>query len=228
MYRAFRLMTVNLLQDRCDVSRFAETLDEVRPDVVVAQELAPAPAEALAERYKYSRLHPSLDFTGRGVASRLRADFDDIPMPLRDGTAAVLDVDGVPVRLAGIHLMNPISFPWWRSALARRRQVRAILGWLGEDEGPVIVAGDFNATGSWPAYKAMAARLTDLVAEESSRRGDSPGPTWAWRPAWPRMLRIDHVFGSRLRATETLVVPIAGSDHAAVVADIVLDETGSP
>ena len=228
MYSGFRLMTTNLLQDRCDVSRFTQVLDDVSPDLVVAQELAPGPAEALAQRYPYTLLHPSLDFTGRGIASRIRADFDDIAMPARNGTAASFEIGGEPVRLAGIHLMNPISFPWWRSGRARSRQVRAVAGWLDLRPGPVVVAGDFNASPAWPAYKAMEGRLTDLVAEEAAARGAKPEPTWGWRPGWPRMLRIDHVFGVGVRAREALVVPISGSDHAALVVDIELTPAVGP
>jgi endonuclease/exonuclease/phosphatase (EEP) superfamily protein YafD len=35
------------------------------------------------------------------------------------------------------------------------------------------------------------------------------------------MLRIDHVFGSGLAVTDSEVVPIRGSDHAAVWVDVV-------
>jgi endonuclease/exonuclease/phosphatase (EEP) superfamily protein YafD len=34
------------------------------------------------------------------------------------------------------------------------------------------------------------------------------------------MLRIDHVFGTGIRATEVEVHRIKGSDHAAIVADL--------
>jgi endonuclease/exonuclease/phosphatase (EEP) superfamily protein YafD len=37
------------------------------------------------------------------------------------------------------------------------------------------------------------------------------------------MLRIDHVFGSGARVVRTVVEPVRGSDHAALVVDLELD-----
>ena len=85
-----------------------------------------------------------------------------------------------------------------------------------------VVAGDFNSSPAWPAYRKVATRLTDLVDEWAVAEGREPEPTWGWHVGWPRLLRIDHLFGSGLRATEVSVVPIAGSDHAAVIADLTL------
>ena len=222
MAAAFRLMTANLLHERCDVSAFARILDEVNPDVVVTQELAPGPAEVLASAFPNHRLRPSLDFTGRGVAARLEVSFGEIEMPGRNGTSAVLSIDGHRVRLAGIHLVNPINFPWWVSARRRRLQLDGLFDWIGSADRPLVVAGDFNASPIWPAYRRMSAGLTDLVAELGESEGVTPEKTWAWRPGWPRMLRVDHVFGSGLRATASRVLEIPGSDHHAVVVDLVI------
>ena len=221
MSTSFRLMTVNLLHERCDVADFARVLDETDPDVVVAQELGPYCADVISGKYPHHRLRPALGFFGRGIASRLDAVFGDIDMPVRPGTSAQLDVHGIEVRLGGVHLLNPITFPWWRSVQARRRQLDGLFDWLDEEEGrPVLVAGDLNASPIWPAYKRMEARLTDLVADRAARDGRSAEPTWGWRPGWPRMLRIDHVFGSGLRAEKVEVEPVRGTDHFAVIVDL--------
>jgi len=37
------------------------------------------------------------------------------------------------------------------------------------------------------------------------------------------MLRIDHVFGRGVSVASTSVAPISGSDHAAVVVDLLFD-----
>jgi endonuclease/exonuclease/phosphatase family metal-dependent hydrolase len=170
------------------------------------------------------RLRPSLGFVGRGIATRFDAEFGEIDMPRRPGTSAILDVDGSVLRLAGVHLLNPIQFPWWDMVRTRSRQLDGLFEWLeGGGEEPVVVAGDFNATPRWPAYKQTTSRLTDLVAERAEQEGDKPERTWAWRPGWPRMLRIDHVFGRRTRAVNVAVMPILGTDHHAVVADIEID-----
>ncbi|MCB1246114.1 MAG: endonuclease/exonuclease/phosphatase family protein, partial [Acidimicrobiia bacterium] len=78
--------------------------------------------------------------------------------------------------------------------------------------------GDMNSSPAWPVYKAMRRRWADLAVEASPE----PEPTWAWRPGWRRMLRIDHVFGSGVTAETTGVHAVAGSDHHALVVDVAL------
>jgi endonuclease/exonuclease/phosphatase family metal-dependent hydrolase len=220
----FRLMTTNLLYDHVDLGDLARVVAMVEPDVVIAQELGPAAAEVLADLFSNHRLRPSLDFTGRGIATRLDADLGDISMPGRHGTAAVLDLGTSSVRLAGVHLVNPIQFPWWSAAATRRQQLDGLFEWVDkEPTRPIVVVGDFNASPSWPAYKRTASELTDLVAQNAEARKRRPERTWGWRPGWPRMLRIDHVFGRGLRATQVAVHQVRGTDHWAVVADIEVD-----
>ncbi len=221
MGESIRLMTTNLLHGGADVGAFVEVLDRLNPDVVVTQELGFEYVEVLTERYDNRSLHPSDDFTGRGIATRLEAVFGDIPMPARFGTSATLDVGGKLWDLAGIHLLNPIDFPWWTSVKTRREQLEAIDRWSQTTRGPSIVAGDFNASPRWPAYRHMAERWHDLAAGHGSVSGVRPERTWGWRPGWPRLLRIDHVFGRGLIAIDVSVVPINGSDHHAVVVDLV-------
>ena len=213
-------MTSNLLHGGADVDDFRRVLGEIEPDVVVTQELGHEYIDVLADRFPNHYLHPADDFKGRGIATHLDVEFGDIPMPVRNGTSALLDVGGEPWNLAGIHLLNPIDFPWWTSVRHRREQLEAIDEWGPGASQPVVIAGDFNASPRWPAYRFMARRWTDLVADQAATSGVAPERTWAWRPGWPRMLRIDHVFGSGVVAAGSGVVPIKGSDHAAVWVDL--------
>ncbi len=223
MATGFRLMTANLLHERCDPDDFARLLTELDPDVVITQELGTGPAEVLANRFPNHRLLPAPDFTGRGIATRLDAQLgDEIPMPGRNGTPAVLNVGGREVRVAGIHLLNPIDFPWWKSVRTRTAQLDGLFSWVEAGTGPVVVAGDCNASPRWPAYKRLASGLTDVVAEWADTGGRRPERTWGWRPGWPRMLRIDHVFGIGIRATNVIVRPVRGSDHHTLTADLVV------
>ena len=227
MSATFRLMTVNLLHQRCDAADFARLLEKTSPDVVVTQELGPMCADVIASAFPNHRLRPALGFLGRGIATRFDAEFGQIEMRGRPGTSAVLDVNGMRLRLAGAHLINPIQFPWWTSVRTRGHQLAELFQWLEEDSGPVLVAGDFNASPRWPVYRQMTRRLDDLVADWAEREGVRPERTWGWRPGWPRMLRIDHVFGSRaVRAVGVVVEPVVGTDHDAVVVDI--EVSGTP
>jgi endonuclease/exonuclease/phosphatase family metal-dependent hydrolase len=214
-------MTSNLLHGGAAVDDFRRVLDEIEPDVVVTQELGHEYIEVLSERFPNHYLHPADDFTGRGIATHFDVEFGDILMPTRLGTSALLEVGAETWNLAGIHLLNPIDFPWWTSVRRRSEQLQAIDKWGTGVSGPMIVAGDFNASPRWPAYRFMAERWDDVVAGHALASGSGPDRTWAWRPGWPRLLRIDHVFGSGVKATATAAVRIKGSDHAAVWVDLV-------
>jgi endonuclease/exonuclease/phosphatase (EEP) superfamily protein YafD len=150
--------------------------------------------------------------------------FGEIPMPWRAGLWARLQPRSGSLLVGNIHARNPIVFPWWRSVRLRGAQLEALFSWADDQAGgPFVLAGDLNASPAWPFYRRLAERWEDIVARSAADSQTGPIPTWAWRPGWPRLLRIDHVFGTGVRAVATQVVPIRGSDHAAVVVDLVLD-----
>ncbi|MET0567039.1 MAG: endonuclease/exonuclease/phosphatase family protein [Acidimicrobiia bacterium] len=226
MQRPIRLMTANLLADRADVAHLARMLKEVDPDLLLTQELGPTAAKTIAAHFPHHDLRPNDDARGRGIASRLSADFGEIPLPWRPGLWARLGDGSRSFLVANIHMRNPIVFPWWKSARIRGQQLDSLFAWADEyaDMGmPFVLAGDINASPAWPAYKELAERWDDLVARSAEESGAATEPTWAWRPGWPRWLRIDHVFGTGARVVAARVEPMPGSDHAAVIVDLIFD-----
>jgi endonuclease/exonuclease/phosphatase (EEP) superfamily protein YafD len=226
MQRPIRLMTANLLADRANVAHLSRLLNEVAPDLLLTQELGHLAAETIAAHFPHHDLMPSEDARGRGIASRLGAEFGQIPLPWRPGLWARVDDGSRSFLVANIHMRNPVVFPWWRSARIRGQQLDSLFTWAQQSAQagmPFILGGDMNASPAWPVYKELAARWDDLVARSADESGVSTEPTWAWRPGWPRLLRIDHVFGTGVRVVATRVEPLPGSDHAAVVADLMFD-----
>lgn len=216
-----RLMTCNILKGRPGPEVFAALLDRFDPDVVAVQELDETCAAVLTARFANHQLAPAEDASGRGMAVRFDAEFGEVPMPGRSGGWTRFETEGHTWSVAGVHLLNAIDFPWWTSVKGRAGQLEAIREWAeAVESGSTVVAGDFNASPAWPAYKEMASTLTDLPAAWAAERGSRPERTWGWRPGWPRMLRIDHIFGSRVGVSDVVVAPIPGSDHDAVVADL--------
>ena len=82
------------------------------------------------------------------------------------------------------------------------------------------MAGDMNATPRWPLYRRLNQRWDDLVLMAGDGSANKPAQTWGWRPGWPRLLRIDHVFGSGVEPVGTTVERLEGSDHVALVVDL--------
>lgn len=216
-------MTANLLVDRADLAHLSDVLSVVDPDVLLVQELGPSTADLLAARFSHHDLRPQLDARGRGIATRFEADFGVIPLPWRSGMWTGFAHGADRWLIGNLHARNPIVFPWWRSVRIRARQLDALFSWADRVVGdhPFVLAGDMNASPAWPLYRRLATRWPDVVAGGDGRDMPRPSPTWGWRPGWPRLLRIDHVFGGGVRAVATQVVPLRRTDHAAVVVDLV-------
>src|SRR5690606_34156272 len=206
----FRLLTANLYTENPVPSEIGPILDRVQPDVVAVQELNPEAARAIAARLPHGRLEPSVDFKGMGLASRRPLEVERVALPHRDALVAAGDVT-----IWCVHLANPVDRPppW----IARRRQVRLLTQRLAAQNGPVLLAGDLNATPAWPAYRRLREELDDGVALWAERLGNKPERTWNYRPGWRPLLRIDHVLVRDLKIHHSFTVEIPGSDHRAVV-----------
>jgi endonuclease/exonuclease/phosphatase family metal-dependent hydrolase len=227
--RRFRLMTANLLNGRAEAGDLRRVIDLVEPDLVATQELGPDAAEVLADRFPHHELRPELDHRGHGIASRLPAGFGEIPLPWRPGLWARLEIGSRRAVFASVHMRNAVTPPWWRSVRIRARQLEALFEWVErvvEEDEVFVLAGDMNASPAWPVYRRLAERWDDLVFDFAEESGSRAEPTWGWRPGWPRVLRIDHVFGRGARVVGYRVEAVRGSDHAAVVVDLQLTGIG--
>ncbi|HEX6946623.1 MAG TPA: endonuclease/exonuclease/phosphatase family protein [Acidimicrobiia bacterium] len=209
-----RFATANLFTRFVDTDHLDAVLDEVDPDLLVTLELAPKAAEVIAAHYDRHHLRPEQGFEGWGVAGRFDLEADGQAGWGRGGAFRV-DLPGSALNLAAVHLLDPMHTPR-KVVTVRRRQVEALLEWgRSRPQGePQLVAGDFNASPTWPAYRRLAGHWTDLVAEAGRARR-----TWGFPPG-VRLFRIDHVLGSGLRAVDAGVVRVRGSDHAMVVVDL--------
>lgn len=214
-----RVMTVNLLNGAADPASLAEAISALSPDVVAAQELGGAAAEVLAESFRYGLVEPADDHRGRALVSHRPLEVSDLSLPYRSGLRAILEVDGTDAELLSVHLANPIDPP--RGRLRERRRQLEALEKILVPVRPVILVGDFNSTPLWPAYRRLRRHLDDVVASWAGAAGTSPPRTWGYRPWWPAVLRIDHVFAHGFTASGVTVRRIRGTDHRAVTADLV-------
>jgi endonuclease/exonuclease/phosphatase family metal-dependent hydrolase len=214
-----RLLTANLYTGRASVSSFASVLDAERPDVVVCQEVGTDAAAMLAARFEHGvSVGDDHTHTGQAMVSDLAIEVEQLPMALRPGLRARIDIEGIGVELVGIHLANPVKGP---AAIAMRGdQVSAVLGHLDAVGTPAVVLGDMNATPAWPAYRRLRSRLRDGVADAHRRVGTQPSRTWAIKPGWPTLLRIDHMLTAGVVLRDVAVHRVEGSDHLAIAATV--------
>jgi endonuclease/exonuclease/phosphatase family metal-dependent hydrolase len=124
-----------------------------------------------------------------------------------------------PFLLACLHLTRPFGWPvsGTRSRLA---QIATVLDRVRQESIPVVLAGDLNCLTISPEAWSLSRELA---------------PAWQpWRDGWANTfsleslgwpggaIKIDHIFHDRRWSCRgTWVAPKGGSDHRAVVADLV-------
>jgi endonuclease/exonuclease/phosphatase (EEP) superfamily protein YafD len=221
-----RVVVANLAVLNPTPGEAAAVLRALEPDVLVVPELVEAGRRALREAGVERDLpHVVVESAGResvGLMSRT---------PLRDVVLrgagsrllpqATVDVAGTAVRVHAAHPLPPVGAlePLWRAGLADlARQAAA-------ERLPLVVAGDLNAGRHHGPFRRLTATgLRDAHDE----RGRGLARTW---PAALPVLHLDHVLvrdgrGARLGVRDVREVRLPGSDHLAVVADLVVRPDG--
>ena len=219
-----RLLCLNLYRGRVAPARLEGLLDHVLPDVAVFQELTPGLADVVARRFSHGALHPAPEAAGRGIASTGRVESGVLDLPHRSAPTALLRPRDWP-RLAGplslvnLHMTHPLAFPPWRSARHRSAQVAGVLD-HAERHRNLVVLGDLNAAPGWPSYRRLRQHLQDGASLTARRRGRRPDMTWSLRPGGRGLMRIDHVLAVGVTVCDVTTIPMASSDHRALVAEV--------
>jgi len=149
---------------------------------------------------------------------------------------AVIDLEGQPITIYGVHLSLPWQdephFPIYTHRFLvnvvlrydeRRRnlQIHNLLQRVQQEAYPVIIAGDFNTSHTSPTYRDIAASgLLDAYGEV----GRGWGMTWPAHGGWlPPLLRIDYIWHTPdLVALRARLGAHRGSDHLPLIVDFVL------
>lgn len=213
-------MSANLWGPNVDPAGLAHVLRDVDPDVLVVQELDPPAAEPIAAHFPHHRLNPIGETMGSGIATRRAANLARIPLRYRSGWSAQLGPDAWhelpgPIEVIGVHMANPVAWPWWRSSVHRRHQLAGLLTHCDAVPGPRVIVGDLNASPAWPLYRRMTGRFTDGAVAAGT-----PERTWRFQARTPPLLRIDHVFGEGVEFASTQPVRVPGADHLGLVVTV--------
>jgi endonuclease/exonuclease/phosphatase (EEP) superfamily protein YafD len=209
-----------------------------RADLVALQELNPETA-ALIERelgtaYPYRWLDPRSGVTGGGILSKhplTRATPETLPGSwVGTPMIATVDVSGTELTFVRFHASAGSMF-----LRRREEQARALAAFAESRRGPLIVAGDLNATDQNGAYAVITRHLRDSWREVGWGFGHTfPGeptpelggsrPTLLGVPVPMWLIRIDYIFHSDdLEAVDAQLAPYSGaSDHRGVVATLAL------
>jgi vancomycin resistance protein VanJ len=228
------VMSYNVLGYNFDTDATMRVIREVDADIVALQELNPENAAAiekdLGSRYPYRWLEPSPGVVGGGIISRYpfrqvsASPADRIPW-FGKLMAVELQVGQRTVTLLRYH-----AFAGTGRVREREEQAQGLAEYARTLPGPLIFAGDLNATDQNTAYASITSTMRDSWLEAGWGFGHTfPGePTAATGgsrpvvfgvpvPLW--LVRIDYIFHSaELVALDAHVGPSDGpSDHRPVV-----------
>jgi endonuclease/exonuclease/phosphatase (EEP) superfamily protein YafD len=221
-----RLFSANLHFDNPQIDAVADEIRMAAPDVVALAELNERNAAGLREsgvlaRYPHQVVRARGGAFGIGLWSRLPVLHPEVTevagVPI---VRATLLLGGRPVELYVVHTVAPVGddLERWRAQLAwLDRAVR-------QEPGPLVVAGDLNAT-RW--HRGLSRLLAGGLDDAHERCGRGWAGTWP-RGRWPLapLLRLDHVLVSPEVGVRAVWEGAGhGSDHLPVLTDLVLAST---
>lgn len=217
-----RIMSVNLYLGEADPWTVVNLARTQEVDVLVMPELTESAATNL-DRAGLQALLPNRVYDtgvggeGTGIASKIPLR----QIVLMDETtlsqpSVVIDLDGPDdVELTAVHIQPGVrqnSARTWHTELAKLpkptpgKRIR-------------VLAGDFNASLDHHAFRKVIDRGYSDAAEET---GQAMTPTWSSWPLGPPVT-IDHILTDRRCAIGSYAVyDVPGTDHNAVLAEIIL------
>ncbi|GAA5050086.1 endonuclease/exonuclease/phosphatase family protein [Nocardia callitridis] len=222
---AVTVMQSNLLFDGADPSALVEAVRARNVAVLTVNELtttavADLGRAGLTELLPYRYVSPGRTATGTGIWSRYRltdtVEYDGYVLNQLSATAHIPGAG--PVTIFAFHPVPPVyGAEVWADELSR---LRAILEHAPEGR-PAIAGGDFNATYDHHQFRALTSgRFADAV-EQCGAGHVVTYPTDKW---FPPLIGIDHILVAEGRATAVDTVRLAGADHRALTAHLLLDK----
>ncbi|MFI9746732.1 endonuclease/exonuclease/phosphatase family protein [Streptomyces sp. NPDC052494] len=196
-----------------------EAIRREHPQLVFVSECDPACGRALTTAFAAELPHHTSVDAGGASGSVLLSAYpltDRRVIPAVMGMpGATAEIGGMSVRLQLAHPLPPVP----RQVDAWKRELGRIADAARDEPGPLLLAGDFNASQDHAAFR----RILDIGhLSDSARLADtSRTPTWPMEGPLPPFAQIDHVLVSRnFTVRDVRFLDLAGSDHRAVLASL--------
>lgn len=217
-----RILTANVYTLGNNPTPLLKLIQKIKPDIVVLQEvdekwhtfLAP-----LEDVYENSSFSPRYQGSGLDLAQFWNGKTDVQQELCSEGIPATLTevtLNSTQITVMNVHTASPFSS---RRARNYQEQMRRLSEYIGDYDGILIAAGDFNS-GLWSWHYKKLLKATGL---RNVRDGFGILGTW---PSFmgPLRVAIDHIMiSSQAEVIRCWTVSGTGSDHSALIADIYLE-----
>jgi endonuclease/exonuclease/phosphatase (EEP) superfamily protein YafD len=242
---SLRLLTYNAQGGQGEWDLAVETIAAAEADIVALQELTPGLARQieseLGDQYPHRFLDPRLGSGGMGLISRIPFEVLQHGLPTQWNGHPILasfDWQGGSFTLLNVHTLSsgPSAPGIFRHSVQSRRQnfnylEQQIPVWL--EQGPLVIAGDFNITPLNEGYDQMTVQLRDTWREVGRGLGHTyPVPNRPnglvvlkyGIPVPQRLIRIDYVFVSDewLLGSADVAEYHGGGDHLGLLVEMAL------
>jgi endonuclease/exonuclease/phosphatase (EEP) superfamily protein YafD len=224
------VMTVNAAAGDASPAAIAAMAARRGVDVVSVQELTPALADALPGSLgrvglRHAVVNARDGPAGTGLYSRTPLSRAPPPAGTKFAmTAAHLQWPGGPrVRVVSVHAAAPLDGDGTRRW---RDDLRALPSPSTAAKPATLLAGDFNATLD---HRELRRLLDRGYRDAADATGQGLHFTWPEGARLPLSLTIDHILIDReADAQRVSVHAVPGSDHRAVIADLLLPAVSGP
>lgn len=220
-----RVMQANILVGQADPDAIAAEVDRLGIEVLTICEVTPQGLERILD----SRLPHLLPYhycstgeVGDGTGIWSRHPLSDTRR--HDGFVTELLSATVELPEGGsvlVYAVHPVP-PWPRDPADWLRELellRQMLAKVPAEAGPVVVAGDFNATADHRPYRNL---LGGDFRDAAMAAGAGILPTYAADRWYPPVIAIDHILLRDADPDRVHTVALPGSDHRGIWAAITL------
>lgn len=234
-----KILTYNLANPGAGPNGLVTVIRQSGADVVAAQELSQAAADAfntqLADLYPYRILKPQTEPSlGNGVLSKYPLTDDTFWLNFRGNQRMIIAIPGRSIVFYNVHLADPVTSGGFDQHID---EVTQLLQRVKNETAPLIVAGDFNMTDFSEGYGQITQQFTD------SYRSVGGGFGWTYSPLrrfvqlrriLPIILtpltRIDYVFVDPhfMPATASVSSDSGGSDHYPTSVTLIVQPEATP
>lgn len=213
------VMNSNILHGEADPADIAREVRAHQVDLLAVEELtgeavAGLNDAGLAAELPFQFLDPAQNYDGIGVWSRypISQSRTVVALGMRPTLITEVAVPGLPLTFVGAHPIapDPVHNENWLAEQALLRRI------LNDIDGPVVLAGDLNATFD---HQSLRLLQQDGFSDAARQVGVGLQPTYPVGYNVPTLFTTDHIMvrDANLVAMQVEAVPITASDHLSLI-----------